>query len=525
MPAILTTAAEARREPYDAWCAIGCSPTLDPARRIEELGRWFERARDDIRGEWFALARELGADPSAAYSHMPSCVANASDFGLMLAWTRLVDAWAVGSRAVLVVCNDPWLFRHLAGRPGVHSRRPPPLWSAELGLRARGFLARVFVSARAFVAALRFGGRDDVRGGAWILSYNHPASRRDGFDAYFGDLMTEMLDLRRALHVDGPIARARGHCDSARTLSLHVYGSALVALELWRARWRPVVAGPHAWLIRRAEAREVGTGQAAAIAWQIHCQERWLARAQPAVVAWPWENHAWERALTRACRRSGVKTIGYQHTTIGTHEWNYALASNPDAASVPDRILCSGPAGLRRLRAFGHDPSRLAIAGARRIPKLAALPHDPAGPVFVALPNDHMVAAEMVAAIRPLAREGLRFVVRSHPMTPFPFAEEAGVSRAAGPLAEHRGVAAVLYAATTVGLEAALGGLPTVRFLPKSAIANDVLPDGYELPAAGEGLGAALRAAVPPPPLDPGSIFAPVAHEVWREALRAEARS
>ena len=527
MAVVLSASNEAAQKTHDVWCSTGSAPPgLDPSLRIADVGRLLEEALDSIRDEWFALGRVLGEDSSAPYAHMPSCAANASDFGLMLAWTRLVDRWAAEAEAVLLVCDDPWLFRHLAARPGVRANRPPPLRPAELRLRLRGILSRALVSARMFLAALRFGRqRSGVSpGGAWILAYGHPASRADGFDAYFGDLMGETPGLRRILHVDGPLARAEGLCESGRTFALHAFGSPFAALGLWRARWRPNIEGPNAWLVRRAAAREGGTGQAAMIAWQVHCQERWLARAKPAAVAWPWENHSWERAFVRACRRASCSTVGYQHATVGAREWNYAPASNPDEASLPDRILCSGPAGAARLRAFGHEERRLAVGGAWRMPSLAPLSRDPAGPVFVALPSDLAIAAEMVAAIRPLARAGRRFVVRDHPMTPLTFAEEPGLARADGPLADQKSVAAVLYAGTTVGLEAALGGLPTIRFRPEGRVANDVLPDGLDLPAASATeLGEALRRVSAPLPLDIRAVFAPVARDVWRDALAAGA--
>ncbi len=525
MGVILVAPARAPRDGFDGWCAIGAVPAgLDPARRIPSIGRILEEAIESIRDPWFALSRKLGAEPSAVLAHAPACATNASDLGLMLAWTRLADRWAADPKTVLVVCDDPWLFRHLATRAGVRAERPPALIGSELGLRLRGLAARVKVSVLAVLAAIRFRpGRHISRpsGGAWVLSYAHPGSTADDTDAYFGDLMRELSGLRRVLHVDGPIARISALC-RGKTASLHAFGSPLVALGLWRARWRPTIEGPNAWLIRRAAAREGGTGQAAMIAWQIHCQERWLAAANPATVVWPWENHSWERAFARACHRRDVRTVGYQHATVGRHEWNHAPASNPDETSLPERILCSGPAGAARLRGFGHEDRRMAVGGAWRIPAFTSPTRDPAGPVFVALPSNPGLAAEMFAAIRPLASAGLRFVIRDHPMTLFSFEEEPGLARARGPLDHQKGISAVLYAGTTVGLEAALGGLPTVRFRSEISVANDILPDGLDLPAAGvDDLGETLRAATLPPSLDARDIFAPVEHGLWHDALKA----
>lgn len=528
MSVILATTADLRREGFDCWCAIGMVPTgLDPARRAPDLGRRLDSAFDAIRDQWLALARELGREPTARFAHTPAAAANVSDMGLMMAWTRVVDEFAASPQTMLVVCNDPWLFRHLANRPGVQAGFPPALGIAELVLRLRGLASRFLTALCMSRAAFRFShqrtrAQDLGKDLPWIMAYAHPASASEGTDVYFGTLMKKIDGLARILHVDGPDEQTQRICETdTRTFSLHAFGSPLFALSLFIVRWRPRIEGPWAWLIRRAAAREGGTGQAAMIAWQIHCQERWLARARPDVVAWPWENHSWERAFVRVARARGVRTVGYQHASIGRREWNYAPGSNVDGpASIPDLVLCSGQAWAERLLSFGHKPENLTVAGAWRTSPLSGPATDPAGPVFVALPSDHTVAAEMIAAIRPLARRDLRFVVREHPMTPFPFTAETGIERATGPLSAHRKISAVMYAGTTVGLEASLAGLPTVRFLPQTQVANDILPDGMDLPTTTEvDLGDALDRAVASPPFDSHTVFAPIEIDIWRAAL------
>lgn len=523
MAVTLVTPQDAPRDGFDVWCAIRRAPDgLDSARRIEGLGKLLENALDSIRDEWFDLAHVLGVDASATYAHTPSCAANTSDFGLMLAWTRLVDAWAAEARSVLIVCEDPWLFRHLAARPGVRAGRRPPLGPAEFRLRLRGILARAFVAARAFLATLRFRRQGEVLpGGAWILVYSHPASRADGFDTYFGDLVCDEPSLRRVLHVDGPLARAEGLCRSGRTFSLHAFGSPFAALGLWRARWRPPATGANAWLIRRAAALEGGTGQAAMIAWQIHCQERWLKAVRPSVVVWPWENHSWERALVRAARRHGVRTIGYQHATVARYEWNYSARSNPDGLnSIPDRIFCSGEVHRARLATWGVPEERMTVAGSLRFVTSLSPRYDPQAPVFVALPFDAQIANEMLEALCPLAATGWRFLVRDHPMSPVAFAHSPGIAQAEAPLSAQRGVAAVLYCATTVGLEAVLAGLPTLRFRPRCRVPTDPMPEGIEVPAASsDEIEEQLKSLQPSSAISKNSVFAPPDLDLWREEL------
>ena len=45
----------------------------------------------------------------------------------MLAWARLVYNLAEDEEVTLVVCDDPWLFRHLAKINGVNATKPPML--------------------------------------------------------------------------------------------------------------------------------------------------------------------------------------------------------------------------------------------------------------------------------------------------------------------------------------------------------------------------------------------------------------
>lgn len=509
---------------FDSWCAIDGKPLpLDPARRVDRLESLLGAAFDAIRSEWKVLAVRLLEAPSASLAHAPAMAPNASDLGLMLAWRWLVADFATRAERIAVVCDDPWLFRALAA-DGVRAVAPPALFFEEFRMALRGLLARTMVALRMARAALslrgqRFRFSKDAR---VLLVYGHPASTTDGQDGYFGPLLRELPGLVRLLHVDCGLARARALAADGRTFSLHAWGCLGALLSLPFARWQPAPAhmeGSLGWLIRRAAAMEGGTGQAAAIRWQQVCQRRWLRDACPTVVAWPWENHAWERDFVCAARKRGVATVGYQHATVGAREWNHEPDPRGDE-TLPDTILCSGEAGRKRLAAFGIPDDRLTIGGAWRAPDIRPLARDPAGAVFVALPSDAAIAGQMMAAVEALAANGERFVVRDHPMTPFAFAEESNIRRASGPLGAEKGIRVALYCATTVGLEAVLGGMPTVRFVPAGRVDNDVLPDGLDVPSATATSLADALAAVEPLPVPPvAAVFAPPDLAVWRRAL------
>jgi hypothetical protein len=496
---------------FDGWAApFGGNPGLPPERRLE-TAQALDEAMTAVAPDLIALCHRLGKTAGADLAHTPSAAVVASDLGAMMAWTRVIDGWAAEARRILVVCDEPWLFRHLAGRPEiiVHGRRP---WLApvRLALALRGLAARLAFALRAAMWA-RTPRPAVPPGGAWLLSYGQ-AGAKPGDDAYFGDLTARLPGLRRVLHVDCPPARAA----ALGAPSLHAWGRPAAALALPAARWRPEGGD---WLVRRAAAREAGTAQAASIRWQMLCQRAWLASVRPVAVAWPWENHGWERDLVRAARALGVRTAGYQHSTVGRFEFNHNAGINPDgAASLPDRILCVGAAGRDILAGWGVPAERLRIGGALRYAAAAGPRCDPAAPVFVALPFSHPIAAELLAAVQGVA--GRQFVVRDHPMNPLAFAEDSAIRRATGGLNDQQAVSAVVYCATTVGLEAVLLGLPTLRFVAECCVAQDILPNNLPVPAADRrSLSAALEGLAPPPRLDRAAVFAPVDLEVWRRAL------
>lgn len=500
------------------WLAVDAGPAPLPIETKLEPGQALERAFLAQVPQFLALCRDLAAVPSAVLAHTPSAAVNASDMGVMMAWTHLVEGWAAGAELILVLCDDPWLYRHLAALPGVEAGPLPPLWPVRTRLAVRGLIARTAYAIGAFRRALAHPPHV-TSGGKWLLGYHHPGNH-DGEDAYFGPLTRQIPGLSRVRHVDGPVG------EEGRPV-LSRWGSAWTALGLAFARWRPTARqreGRWGWLVYRAAAREGGTAQAAAIAWQIHCQQAWLRAVRPKSVAWPWEGHGWERALCRQTKVLGVRSLGYQHATIGRTEFNYHPATLADPASdLPDRVLCVGEVARSQLEAWGVPSARLAVGGALRYGCETAPAHDPAAPIFAALPADAGLARQLAAAAAAAAHAtGHRLLVRPHPVYDVPVAEDALVIRAQAGLSAEPSLSAVVYAATTVGLEAVLAGLPTIRFVPHGCIALDILPNNIDVPAADcEGLAAALQAALPPPLLRREDVFAPVDLAVWRAAFES----
>ncbi|MDP6927621.1 MAG: hypothetical protein QGG84_11100, partial [Rhodospirillales bacterium] len=103
--------------------------------------------------------------------------------------------------------------------------------------------------------------------------------------------------------------------------------------------------------------------------------------------------------------------------------------------------------------------------------------------------------------------------------TPYNFDSQNGIELAEKPFHAIDGLSALVFAATTVGLEAALADIPTIRFLPEGVIALNILPDNVEiLTATSETLENALQQAAPME-LSRNKIFSPVTLQTWKDWL------
>ena len=512
---------------FDLWFSItGTDVSLPVAQSLPDLPRTLQHHFDEIRDDWLALAREIGGSPRGSLTHVATGAAYNNDFGLMLAWAALVKSLVGEDHRILVVCDDPWAFRHLARIESVDAGAPPPLWPLASRLFLRGVAARTMLALRlvwaaTILACTRSAAR---KGGPAILVYGHPGSNASGKDAYFGPLMSEIPELGRALHTDCIVSRARDLCCDGRSYSLHAWGSRLTAAALVFLRWRlprQLRNDDQHWLLRRAAAHENGGGALAMTRWQSHCQDRWLADMRPSAVAWPWENHPWERHFVRSARRLDVETVGYQHAVIGRHQFNFSPVSNPDGEkSLPDTIMCNGAAYRAQLLGLGHEAGRLRVGGAFRVGAESSAFYDPDGPVYIALSSIQPISRQMLALAALPALADTRFVVKDHPLYPIAFSETGMLERTALTIPESEGLRAVLYSTGTTGLEGLLAGVPTYRFLPSDRIAPDILPDGIKVPELpSDELEGALLSPEPPPPLDWATIMAPVDLDIWRSTL------
>ena len=229
---------------FKRWLAIDAGTDLPDAATRMNLSVHLEQAFNDEAATWLDLARELGKNQSAGLCHFAAATPINSDFGSLLAWSRVVAELAAEKPTTLVLCTDPWIFRHLATLPSVDAGPPPPLWLKRATKFLRGYIARTRAAVRliGWHLALRAQARRAPIDGPSIVVYGNPRSRPDGFDGYFGDLMEQIPEITRFLHVDCPPARARMLAADSRSFSLHAWGSVLAALGLPFAKWRPTRA-------------------------------------------------------------------------------------------------------------------------------------------------------------------------------------------------------------------------------------------------------------------------------------------
>jgi hypothetical protein len=494
---------------------------------LSRLGQRLEKIFDDVRDDWWELGHKLGQTPSARLAHMPTAAPYNCDFGLMMAWCRLTQTVASTSSRCLVVCDDPWMFRQLASLKGVEVGKFPTLFPESVMRWARGWLARgkFTISAIAAHIRLRKSRENSVPGATTLLVYGHPASNAEGHDAYFGSLMNNMPNLGRMVHTDADVSLTLKLAKDGKTSGLHAWGSVLFLPFLIFQRWKPGssdLEGPYNWMLRRAVTFENATAAPAANRWQMHCQERWLQKNRPKTVVWPWENHPWEREFCRSAKRHQVSTRGYQHGVIGPHQYNQGLATNPDGlASIPDRIICSGPAYQNQLLTWGIPSDQLCIGGTYRVSCFEGNYYNVDGPIFVATSSFASITQQMMLAVKFAKKPGRKFTVKIHPLYPQDIKETENISLTNHTIPEQKGLSAVFYGTGASGLEGLLAGVPTFRFRPDDCIAINVLPKGAKAESVSiDTLGNALDDATKPTPLAWKSIFSPIDQALWQKELK-----
>tara|TARA_B100000686_G_scaffold351874_1_gene451989 strand:- start:841 stop:2436 length:1596 start_codon:yes stop_codon:yes gene_type:complete len=500
-------------------------PTLSPILKWNNVAERLERAYNSCEETCWTIGRSLAENRSSDFARTPTMGAYGTDFRLMLAWVILAKELVSVQENFLIVCDDPWLYREIADLDGVFVGRYPKFWKRRFQLKLRGFFSRCKNSFKlaVFSFKLKYQRNKTFKGKPTLIVYGHPTSKNDGTDAYFGDLMKHISSLQRVLHTDCDLQLSRDLEDD-RTTSLHAWGNPLFALSLIiGSKWHiPSTKhlNYHRLVNRAIEIENSGSG-ILMTRWQAHCQTRWMKETKPTKVIWPWENFSWERLLCRQAAKTNIKTLGYQHTVIGEHQINFASRLNPSKVkTLPDKIICNGPAFFQELIDWGHRPETLVIGGAFRISPPYKKVFNKGAPIFVALSGLLPIANEQLILAKQISEKGKKVLFRPHPMYPVNIRETDTLIKAEKEMLDHSKLSLVVFSTGTLGLEAVLAGLPTIRFLPDDRVAVQVLPKNVKVPTAtGNTLPVVLTRLQPPMHITWESIFSRVDYSVWQRII------
>lgn len=233
---------------------------------------------------------------------------------------------------------------------------------------------------------------------------------------------------------------------------------------------------------------------------RLYYASRALARAvRLERVIYPYENRAFEKMLLTGFREAAPATrlVGYNHASITSSHLNFVLgAGEAKVMPLPDVILTLGPVVTEWLVSEGQYPhGLLRSACALRQGRTAARPvrsgRRPVRDVLVCLATSLREYARTLALLDAAlpAETPYRLRVRPHPTLRLADGlAAAALSRTDffevddQPLEESLERAdVVLYASSTVGLEAVAGGIPAVYLDLQDILDTDPMPGWSEL--------------------------------------------
>lgn len=235
-------------------------------------------------------------------------------------------------------------------------------------------------------------------------------------------------------------------------------------------------------LVRMAIREAHASGDVFRSLYMHHCIERLGARMKVSRLFYPYENRAWEKMVLLGIRSSspGTRTVGYQHASITASHTNFMLADKEsEATPLPDVVVTMGAVTKDWLIREGGHPASLVKAGCalRQSKASAGMLRNRRGQrvvrVLVALATGLTEYVSMLTFLDEAVdlEEGREIRIRPHPTLSLDKAVRLlpeGRTRffytaSTGPVAEDLAWAdVVLYASSTIGLEAVGMGVPAV---------------------------------------------------------------
>lgn len=514
-----------------------------PSRRYVLAGRLHEVAAR-LRRPFLDFVSEVGALQRDAIAWWSSAFAwkmwGYSDMFLLVCYLRLAealvrDASSEGGAPLLIVIEDPWLFRQIGDRYGQRGdarlHGTASLWTVKL----RAIALCVMKRGWWLVKTMRNYRRQRLAWGpgpmaepqqAGAAIYSFPLRRcltpGDGWHDPFllntdAMLQSQGCEVRRfsppeSGGFEGEIAGRRRYF-----IPLILYatvGALLRSLSaFWRPRWphSPEIDGQAVrFLMTREWWIELERSSLCVNRMFYECASRMFRRARWKVVVFPYENQPWEKMLCACARQCGVRTVGIQHAIFSVYSMAYFLGSGESTRMpLPDVICASGPYLARLLAEGGTPADRLRMTGSVRYghlggaarPQAQRLKPAPGAEILVALPIDPHMTRHLLAAIREAfpsggVEGGLRFHIKPHPLCPVS-EEDIGFPAVRAPDDFQRALEScglVIFVGSTVGAEAMALGRRVLRYRPELLLNVDPSEVyGEQIPTCGD---ADFRAVV-----------------------------
>ena len=406
-----------------------------------------------------------------------------------------IEAWGrTANVAVKNTVKPAWTVRRLVSRLA-------PLATVLLAVRALWFRVRLGRQVAERVAK--------VENPTVIVTLVHPHSITvDGRfrDTYFGGL-SEWLASRNVPVVVAGIVQGQSVSLARAFLAGTTAGTplpieaVLTPSDILRCGWEALRAF-HIWSVRaasRAVQLQVGgvsvtplithaireahaSGDVFRSFYVYHCARRVGECMLMTRCIYPYENRAWEKMLLLGVRASspGVHMVGYQHASITASHTNFVLAEKEGSVTpLPDAIVTMGEVTRDWLVREGHYPQALVRGGcALRQPRTgASAPLKERSPrvvrVLVALATSLTEYVRTLAFLQESLGESRGWEIRIRPHPTLRLADairflpegdfRLRYTTSTGSVAEDLAWAdVVLYASSTIGLEAVGAGIPAV---------------------------------------------------------------
>ncbi len=277
------------------------------------------------------------------------------------------------------------------------------------------------------------------------------------------------------------------------------------ALHAWYAASSPAVSCEVervdiGYLVARAIRDAHASGQVYQSISFYRCARRLASRIAITRCLYPYENRAWEKMLLLGFRTASPQTrmVGYQHASITASHTNFVLAEKEMAITpMPDVIVTMGEVTRDWLIREGHHPPALLKVGcALRQPRTGSTVCRPRRTsrvtrVLVALAtnlNEYVLTLRFLekafkeqngrtVRIRPHPTIALDDALQLSPMERAGFQYEVSTGTVTNDLAW---ADVVLYASSTIGLEAVGMGIPAVYLDLGDILDTDPLGGWYQ---------------------------------------------